>query len=131
MSNVNELVELYVAGWNERDPSKRRALVARTYTDDGTYIDAHRSGDGHDGISAMIATVQDRFVGYNFRRKGEPEAHNGRVRFQWEAGGTKDAPLHFVGTDIGEIASDGRFKSILGFTDEAPAPAEIERQLSA
>jgi hypothetical protein len=33
----------------------------------------------------MIAAVQERFAGYSFRLKGGIEAHNGRMRFQWEA----------------------------------------------
>ena len=58
---------------------------------------------------------------YQFRLKNGFEAYGNRVRFQWEAGGTKDAPLHFVGTDFGILASDGRLKSVTGFVDEAPA----------
>ena len=121
MSNVNELVEGYIAAWNERDARKRNEIIARTYSNDAVYIDAHRSGEGHAGISTMIAGVQERFVGYSFRLKGAIEEHNGRMRFQWEAGGTKDAPLHFVGTDFGIVGNDGRLKTITGFTDEAPA----------
>jgi hypothetical protein len=125
MSNVNELVERYIAAWNERDPRKRRELVARAYTEDANYTDPHRSGDGHDGISAMIATVQEHFAGYSFRLKSDVDAHNDRVRFQWEAGGTPDAPLHFVGTDFALVAGDGRLKSVTGFVDEMPgAPAK-------
>lgn len=120
MRNVNELVDRYIAAWNERDPRKRRDLVARAYTEDANYTDPHRSGDGHEGISTMIATVQERLAGYSFRLKSEVDAHNDRVRFQWEAGGTKNAPLHFVGTDFGVVGSDGRLKSITGFVDEMP-----------
>jgi hypothetical protein len=120
MSDANELVARYIAAWNERDSRKRRDLIARTYTEDANYTDPHRSGDGHDGIDTMIAAVQERFAGYSFRLKSGIETHNDRMRFQWEAGGTPDAPLHFVGTDIGVIAADGRLKSITGFVDEMP-----------
>jgi SnoaL-like domain len=125
MSNVNEMVERYIAAWNERDPRKRRELVARAYTEDANYTDPHRTGNGHDGISAMIAAVQEHFAGYSFRLKSDVDAHNDRARFQWEAGGTPDAPLHFVGTDFALVASDGRLKSVTGFADEMPgAPAK-------
>jgi len=33
--------------------------------------------------------------------------------FQWEAGGTAEAPLHLVGTDFGFIADDGRIGDFL------------------
>jgi hypothetical protein len=42
MSSVNEVVANYIGAWNERDPGKRHALIAKTWTDDGVYIDAHR-----------------------------------------------------------------------------------------
>jgi hypothetical protein len=57
------------------------------------------------------------------------DAHNNRVRFQWKAGGTAEAPLRFVGTDFGCIATDGRLESITGFLDEAPGlPAKKEHE---
>ena len=122
MSNVKEVVERYLAAWNERDPAKRRAIIAKAWTEDANYTDPDRSGDGHEGISAMIAAVHERFNdAYQFRLKNGFEAYGNRVRFQWEAGGTNDAPLHFVGTDFGIISSDGRLKSVTGFVDEAPA----------
>jgi hypothetical protein len=120
MSNAVELVDRYIAAWNERDSRKRRELIAKTYAEAANYTDPHRSGDGHSGIDTMIAVVQERFQGYSFRLKSDVDSYGGRVRFQWEAGGTKDAPLHFVGTDFGVIGTDGRFESISGFVDEMP-----------
>jgi len=90
MSNVNETVVRYLAVWNERDAKKRRDLVAKTWTEDGTYIDAARNGNGHD---AMIATAQSHFPGYRLNLASGIEAHNDYVRFSWAAGGTADAPL--------------------------------------
>jgi hypothetical protein len=64
MTNVNETVVRYIAAWNERDPKRRRELVAATWTEDGSYIDAHRHGKGHGAIDAMLATTQAQFPGY-------------------------------------------------------------------
>jgi SnoaL-like domain len=120
MHNVTELIDLYIATWNETDAKRRRDLIAKTWTEDGSYVDAHRSGAGHGNISAMIQGVQEQLPGYRLRLASAVDAHNDRVRFQWEAGGTAEAPLHFVGTDFGVIANDGRLRSITGFLDEAP-----------
>jgi|HubBroStandDraft_1064217.scaffolds.fasta_scaffold749308_1 nuclear transport factor 2 (NTF2) superfamily protein len=121
MSNAKETVERYIAAWNERDAGKRRALIAMAWTEDANYTDPARTGDGHEGISKMIATVHEHFNdAYRFSLKDGVDAYSDRVRFQWEAGGTKDAPLHFVGTDFGVLASDGRLKAVTGFTDESP-----------
>ena len=124
MSNLNEVVDRYIAAWNERDAASRRALIAKTYTEDANYTDPHRTGDGHAGIDTMIAAVHARFEpAYRFRLKSTVDGYNDRVRFTWEAGGTSDAPLHFVGTDFVTVAGDGRIRTVTGFVDEAPPPA--------
>ena len=53
MTHVNETVVRYIAAWNERDPKRRRELVGETWTDDGSYVDAHRNGSGPGAIDAM------------------------------------------------------------------------------
>jgi len=121
MSSVNEVVASYIGAWNERDPQTRRALIAKTWTDDGVYIDAHRRGIGHDQIDAMIAGVQERFAGYRFGLVSGIEAHHSYVRFTWAAGGAAEAPLYFRGTDFAIRADDGRLQSVAGFTDAPPA----------
>jgi hypothetical protein len=121
MTHINEAVVNYIAAWNERDPAQRRAVVAKTWTDEGRYIDAHRTGTGHDAIDAMIGQAQAALPGYKVRLVSGIEAHNDRVRFSWEAGGTPDAPLYIAGTDFAEVASDGRLRCVTGFVDAAPA----------
>ena len=122
MKNANELVVAYIAAWNERDAKKRRDLVAAAWSDDGLYIDAHRRGSGHDAIDAMIGKAQEQFSFYRIKLASGIEAHNSYVRFSWEAGGTQEAPLFLAGTDFAVIAKGGRFQSVTGFTDAAPAP---------
>lgn len=120
MISVNEAVANYIAAWNETDAAKRRAIIARTWSEDGGYLDSHREGTGHDAIDAMIGATQDHFSGYRFRLASSIEAHHGRVRFSWTAGGTVEAPLFFAGTDFATIAPDGRFTMVTGFTDAMP-----------
>jgi hypothetical protein len=121
MPNVNETVVRYLAAWNERDPKRRRDLVAQTWIEDGNYIDAHRHGNGHAAIDAMLAATQAQFPGYELKLVSGIEAHNNFVRFSWAAGGTQEAPLYIGGTDFATLASDGRIKTVTGFMDAAPA----------
>ena len=67
MSNLNEVVVRYLAAWNEPEAKRRRELVAKAWTDDGTYVDSAREGYGHDSLDAMIATAQGHFPGYRLR----------------------------------------------------------------
>ena len=122
MSNANELVVSYLAAWNETDGQRRRELIAKTWTDGGIYVDAHRRGDGHAAIDAMIEKAQRQFPGYRVRLVSKIETHNGYIRFSWAAGGTEQAPLYLAGTDFAVGARDGRLQSVTGFVDAAPAP---------
>jgi hypothetical protein len=122
MGNPNALVVGYLGAWNERDPERRRQAIARTWTDGGTYVDAHRRGEGHAGIDAMISQAQQQFPGYRLRLVSKIEAHGGYMRFSWAAGGAEDAPLYLAGTDFATLAEDGRLQSVIGFVDAAPAP---------
>ena len=121
MNNVNETVIGYVAAWNETDPAKRRAIIARTWAEDGSYLDGHRDSIGHEAIDGMIAAVQEHFPGYRFRLSSGIDAHHDRVRFSWTAGGQPDTPLFFGGTDFAVLAPDGRLRAVTGFTDAMPA----------
>jgi SnoaL-like domain len=120
MSSINQTIANYIAAWNETDAVQRRSVIEQAWTENGTYLDGHRDGEGHAAIDAMIAAVQERFPGYRFRLSSGIEAHHDRVRFSWSAGGTDTAPLFFGGTDFATIAEDGRFVAVTGFTDAAP-----------
>jgi hypothetical protein len=124
MTNVNETVIRYIAAWNERDPKRRRELVAQAFADDGSYIDAHRHGKGHAAIDTLLGTAQAQFPGYRVKLSSGIEAHNNVMRFSWSAGGTDEAPLFLGGTDFATLAADGRLQTVAGFIDAAPAPAK-------
>jgi hypothetical protein len=122
MSNVNETVIRYLAAWNEPDATRRRDLVGRAWTEEGSYVDGARAGRGHDEISAMIGKAQQHFPGYRLQLVSGIEAHHDHVRFSWAAGGSAEAPLYIKGTDFASLARDGRLQSVVGFVDAAPAP---------
>jgi hypothetical protein len=121
MTDATELVDSYIAIWNETDAGRRRALIDTTWTEDAAYLDPMMRGDGRAGIDAMIAAVQERFPGHRFRRIGPVDEHNGRIRFRWELGPDGEPPL-VAGTDFGEI-SGGLLSGITGFIDQTPAVA--------
>jgi hypothetical protein len=118
MSNVRDMVASYLAARNERDASRRRELVARTWTEDGTYIDAQGGGIGHQGIDSLLATTQEQYPGHRVWLVGRVEAHNGCVRFSWAAHG--DSPVDLQGTDFAILGDDGRFESVAGFVNAPP-----------
>lgn len=119
MQATTDLIEGYIASWNEGDPGRRRALIARTFTEGATYLDPMMQGEGQAGIEAMIAAVQERFPGLRFRLAGKVDGHHDRVRFSWELAPPEGAALA-RGTDFAVLAADGRLQSVTGFLDMVP-----------
>jgi hypothetical protein len=55
---MNDVIDRYLACWNETDPAARRTLIEQTWTDDASYIDPLAEARGHDAIDATIAAAQ-------------------------------------------------------------------------
>lgn len=128
--DVNQAVANYIAIWNERDATRRRALIAQTWSEDCSYVGPQREGAGQDAIDAMIATAQQQSVlplppgqspEWRMSLASGIDTHHNHVRFSWTVGGTAEAPLYSKQTVFAILATDGRFKSVIGFSDAAPA----------
>ena len=122
MMDVTQIIDTYLAIWNERDSAARRVLIGTTWMPDGLYLDPMLRGEGHDGIDAAIGGAQPLFPGLSFRRTSEVDVHNDRLRFTWELGAEGEPPA-MAGLDIGQIV-DARLSSIIGFFDIWPTSAE-------
>jgi hypothetical protein len=115
-----DLADAYVASWNETDPARRLAAIARVWSERGAYRDPLMASDGHAGIDAMIAGVQAKFAGFVLHRTSKVDSHNGNLRFTWSLG-PADGPAVVEGVDFCQLAPDGRLASVVGFIDKAPA----------
>jgi hypothetical protein len=118
MTNPDELVENYIAMWNATDPERRRDLIAQTVTDDASYLDPMLTGEGIDGINAMIGGAQAQFPGHLFTLRSGPNVHHDRVYFGWTLAASGGETIA-VGTDFATVAEDGRMQSITGFLEPA------------
>ena len=116
MENLNELIDRYIAMWNETDEARRRALIARIWTEDASYLDPVMQGNGQAEIDAMVRGVHERFPGHRFRRTSDPDAHHDRVRFSWELAPEGSAAV-VSGTDFAVVAADRRLQTVTGFFD--------------
>lgn len=121
MTDATTIARRYIDLWNERAPSRRREMLASDWTADARYVDPLMSGDGHDGVDALISGVQQRFPDFKFTLIGEPNGYGDKLRFQWGLGPDGvDSPIK--GTDFA-LLKDGRIRSITGFLDQVPASA--------
>ncbi|KQZ26337.1 nuclear transport factor 2 family protein [Duganella sp. Root1480D1] len=111
-----QIVEQYLAAWNERNADERRARVAAAFAPEASYKDPLMQGAGHAAIDAMIAGAQGHFPGHRFELAGTPDSHNDVLRFSWTLGAPGSDPVA-KGTDFAVVAADGRLGSVTGFID--------------
>ena len=119
MSDPTKVIDDYIASWNETDPQRRKAVIARIWAEGGAYRDPLMASDGHAGIDAMIAGVQGRFAGLAMKRVSKIDSHNGQVRFSW-ALVPETGPAMGEGVDFGVLAADGRLAPLAGFIAKMP-----------
>ena len=118
MTDTTELIDRYVATWNEADGHRRAELCAEVWTGTGRYVDPLADATGPETIAAMIGGLREQFPGHSLRRSTAVDAHHGRARFGWELVGP-DGAVAVAGIDIASLDSAGaRLASITGFLGE-------------
>ena len=60
MNTLTDLIDRYIAAWNETDSGRRRDLIAATWTESATYLDPMLQGDGRDGIEMDLSVREGR-----------------------------------------------------------------------
>jgi hypothetical protein len=116
MTDITNVIDDYIAAWNEGDAERRRELVARTFTDDAHYVDPLVSSEGTNGIAAMIGAVQEQYAGHRFVLAAGPDAHHDCVRFTWQLK-APDGGHVATGIDFGTIDGEGRLRTVIGFLE--------------
>ncbi|MGW3470971.1 nuclear transport factor 2 family protein [Saccharopolyspora sp. NPDC000995] len=115
-----DLLDRYIATWNERDADKRRAMVDELWANEGTYTDPLADVQGREAIDATIAAVQAQFPDFVFRAGVVFDAHHDIARFTWELG-PAGGEAAVVGFDVAVLDENTRIKAIHGFLDNVPA----------
>jgi hypothetical protein len=127
MNFADELGDRYVAVWNERDPDRRRELVADLWAPDGEHLlvppqEARRAAAemrmspvfearGHRELEARVTDAYERFIAsgdYAFRRRDDAERLRDAVKFRWEMVSTEDGSIAGVGLEFLVIDAEGR-----------------------
>jgi len=120
MPNTNDIVQAYLAAWNETDETKRRALLDRSWADDGRYTDPMSVAPGRDALVALISQFQQQMPGASLVATSGIDLHHERLRFGWKLA-APDGSTRMEGIDVGQLADDGRLQSITGFFGPLPA----------
>ena len=116
---MHDVIERYIASWNQTDPHLRRKLVDEVWAQDATYIDPLAEARGRDAIDATIAAVQAQFPGLTFTLLDSVDTHHRQARFTWALGPADGEPVA-EGFDVAVSGPDGRLATVLGFLDKIP-----------
>ena len=117
---MSDLMENYLACWNETDAEARRALIAQHWSDEPTYVDPLVDIRGRAALDATIGAVQAQFPGFVFTPVGSVDAHHDVARFGWGLGPANAEPI-VIGFDVVVTDADGRIAHVAGFLDRVPA----------
>jgi hypothetical protein len=111
MSELNQLVNRYIALWHEPNVELRRQSITELWVEDGAQFTRLREIRGYQALVERVSTAYEKFVkteGFLFRLSSDVDAHHNAVKFTWEmvpAGGGEAAA---VGTIFLLLSDDGR-----------------------
>jgi hypothetical protein len=118
---MQEIIERYIAAWNEADPARRRALIDPVWAADGSYTEPLADVRGREAIDAVIAAAQQQFPGLEFSLGGPVDANHQHGRFSWHLGPAGGGEPLVIGFDVAVLDADGQIGAVYGFLDKVPA----------
>lgn len=119
-TEIASIVDVSLAALAEPDKAKRRELIARAWAEDGSLTDPPLAGEGHEGLSQFADAVCEHYAGHSFRRTSAVDLHHDRFRYAWELV-APDGTVTIAGIDVGDVAADGRLRTVTGFFGDLPA----------
>jgi hypothetical protein len=119
---MQEIIDQYIAAWNETDAQARRALVGSLWAAGGSYTDPLADVHGHDAIAGLIGAAQQQFPGLVFTLGGPLDANHNQARFTWHLGPAGGEPV-VIGFDVVVLDDTSHISSVHGFLDVVPAAA--------
>ena len=119
MTDVNTVVDRYVAFWNESDAARRDALVADVFAPDAQYAGPLVEGAGLDGIAMLATRLKEHLSDFRFNRTSDVDAHHDVVRYGWELVPAGGGEVFAAGVDFCRVV-DGKMQSVSAFLDVGP-----------
>jgi SnoaL-like domain len=103
---VTQLMEANLLSvFDERDPAKRAAAIAATYSAEVQWIDDEGVTTGHEQLEAKAAELQGKLEGLHFVKSGPVRQTRGLGFLAWEVH-TPDDTAVAAGFDVAEIADN-------------------------
>ena len=114
---VTQIIEDYVAAWNEDDADRRRTLLKRCWAEDGEYIDTYGPAAGIHTLDDRIGSVRQMLPGARLVRTTCINQMREFLRFGWSIAGPDALPLA-TGLNVAHLQADGRLVQVVSFGGE-------------
>jgi hypothetical protein len=121
VSDLNAIVDAYLAVWNETDATARRQKIDSLWAENGVYVDPLASVSGRAGFDELVAGVQAQFGGLRFVRGRAYDEHHNIARFTWDLVPADGAEAVVIGFDVVVLDDAGQIQGVYGFIDKMPA----------
>ena len=120
MSDVKTTVDAYLEGLTQPDAARRAELIRTAWAEDGRFVDPLFDVQGHAALAELAQGVIAQYPGHTFRRTSGVDTHHNLARYAFEFV-APDGTVVITGTDVGELAEDGRLQSVSGFFGDVPS----------
>jgi hypothetical protein len=120
-TNLDLLIERYVAQWHEPDRAARRRRIEEIWTPDGANFTRSFEVRGHDALEERVRAAYEKWVrdgGCVFRPR-HADRHHDAVRFVWDMASRSDGKVISVGVEFLLLGSDGRIREDYQFIEPA------------
>jgi hypothetical protein len=128
MVNVTEVIDRYVAVWDEPSADQRRKRICSLWVPDGTtcyrLLDAH----GYDAIEARVTGSWDKWLRdgrYVFRSRPDVVCHHDVVKVNWEMVTTVGGEVEGVGLSFLVLTSEMRIRSDYQFNQRSASRTSL------
>lgn len=116
---MSEIIDAYMAAWNEPNEARRDALLRQCWAEDGVYTDPGVYLVGATALSARIEQKQRERPDARLVLLSAVDAHHGRFRFHWRLINANGGPGP-KSVDFGQFGADGRIALMVGFFGPPP-----------
>ena len=120
-TDLDLLIDAYVAQWHEPDRAARRRRIEEIWAPDGANFTKSFEVRGHDALEERVRAAYEKWVrtgGCVFRPR-QADRHHDAVRFVWEMASRGDGQVISVGVEFLLLGSDGRIREDYQFIEPA------------
>lgn len=120
MFDIQQLVDRYVAVWNETNAEKRRTAIPQLWAPEGVHYVRTLEARGYAELETRITGSHEKNVrdgGYRFRPAGEAQVLHGVATFRWEMVTAAGGDIEATGLEFFVLDGDGRILSDYQFIE--------------